>query len=284
MPVTTHLDSILSVRPAVLWVEDRLTKEYLQRIWQPEDQLFQILIAGSAENVIAVVHDLQGNGYGHVFGFTDRDFRTSNRSRWNSPSQDMLTYRPERFEIENYLLDWEALAGCDENMNRFKRTRADIEQRAAQYANEMLWWMACRKVLSDFHHRLTDHFPTHPKVNQINSLPDAESYIRIARNWWNDFPEHSKYIQQPGTLTNDLQTAYNDNRGDLSSGNWTRNFSGKEIFRSVRGFLFNKSYASAEEMDTDMTKSVADWQIENNSVSAELIELKKSIKRRVEIP
>ena len=283
MSVTTHLDSLLSVRPVVLWVEDRLTKEYLQRIWQPEDQLFQILIAGSAENVIAVVRDLQEKGYGHVFGFTDRDFRTSNRSQWNSPSQNMLIYRPERFEIENYLLDWEALAGCDENKSRFDRPQIDIEQCATRYAEKMLCWMACRKVLSDFHHRLVDHFPTHPKVTQINSLPDAENYIQTARDWWNDFPVHSEYIQQPDTLTNNLRTAYDDNQGELSSGNWKINFSGKEIFRSVRGFLFNKSYASAEVMDTDMAKSVADWQVENNSVPNELIELKKSIKRRVEI-
>lgn len=96
MPVPTHLDSLLSVRPVVLWVEDMLTKEYLQRIWQPEDQLFQILIAGGLENVSAVVHDLQGKGYGNVFGFADRDFRESNRARWGSPSREMRIYRPGR--------------------------------------------------------------------------------------------------------------------------------------------------------------------------------------------
>ncbi|OQY60141.1 MAG: hypothetical protein B6245_02950 [Desulfobacteraceae bacterium 4572_88] len=73
--------------------------------------MFQILIAGSAENLISVVNDLQKNGYGHVFGFTDRDFRKTNRTSWNNP--DMLIYKPDHFEIENYLLEWEALAGCD---------------------------------------------------------------------------------------------------------------------------------------------------------------------------
>lgn len=285
MPVvsTTHLDNLLSVRPIVLWVEDRMTKEYLQRVWQPEDQLFQILIAGSLENVTAVVRDLQRSGYGHVFGFTDRDFRNSNRSQWNRPSPDMLIYRPDRFEIENYLLDWAALAGCDENVNRFSRTRTDIEQHATRYANRMLWWMACRQVLSDFHERLVGHFPAHPKADHINSVQDAENYIRTARNWWNDFPGHSTHIRNPSTLTNHLQTAYNDNRGDLNSGDWKINFSGKEIFRLIRGFLFNQNYASAEEMDTDLAKSVADWQINNHSVPSEIIELKNSIRTRLNV-
>ncbi len=283
MPVVaTHLDTLLSVRPIVLWVEDKLTREYLQRVWQPEDQFFQILIAGTIENVMAVVRDLQENGYRHVFGFTDRDFRKSNRSQWSNPSSDMLIYRPDRFEIENYLLDSAALAGCHEN-SRFSRTLTDIEHRATQYANGMLWWMACRQVLSDFHKRLVGHFPTHPKVNQIKNLQDAESHIRTARNWWNDFPGHSAYIQNRNTLANNLQTAYNDNHGDLSNGNWKVNFSGKEVFRHLRGLLFNQRYASDEVMDADLAKSVADWQLDNNSIPNELIELRDSIKTRLNV-
>ncbi len=38
---------------------------------------------------------------------------------------------------------------------------------------------------------------------------------------------------------------------------------------------------SADEMDTDLAKSVADWQISSNSVPNELIKLKDSIKTRV---
>ncbi|RLC12054.1 MAG: hypothetical protein DRI57_18160 [Deltaproteobacteria bacterium] len=280
--VTTHLEKLLTDRPVVLWVEDMLTKEYLQRVWQPEDQLFQILIAGSTENVIAVVHDLQKSGYGHVFGFTDRDFRESNRSRWNSPTQDMRIYRPDHFEIENYLLDWKALAGCHENINRHSKARTMIEERATQYADGMLWWMACRQALSDIHKRLVEHFPTHPKVCDIKSIQNAENHIITNHNWWNDFPANSADIQSLNYLRNNLQTAYNGNQGDLNNGSWKVNFSGKEIFRSVRGFLFNESYASAEVMDTDLAKSVADWQI-NNKVPPELIELRDSIRTRLNV-
>ncbi|MCP4353517.1 MAG: hypothetical protein GY795_49335 [Desulfobacterales bacterium] len=44
MTTYTNLHALLSARPVTLWVEDMLTKEYLQRIWQPDDIFFQILI------------------------------------------------------------------------------------------------------------------------------------------------------------------------------------------------------------------------------------------------
>ncbi len=72
MTTYTNLHALLSARPVALWVEDMLTKEYLQRIWQPDDIFFQILVAGTNDSVTAVVRDLQENGYGNVFGLTDR--------------------------------------------------------------------------------------------------------------------------------------------------------------------------------------------------------------------
>lgn len=282
MPIiATNLDILLSSRHIVLWVEDTLTREYLRRVWQPDDLLFQILIAGSIDNVTAAVRDLQENGYGHVFGFTDRDFRSSNRSQWNDPSPNMYIYRPDRLEMENYLLDWVALAECDENKNRYNRSPEVIQNRVTQYAQNMLWWMACRQVIYHCHERLTGHFPEHPKVMDINSFLDAKTYIKTTRGWWNRFPEHAAYIQNPDNLTSDLHDACSKNQNDLNDGTWVKNFSGKEIFRMIRGFLFNRRYDSNEVMDTDLAKSVADWQIENDAVPVEIMELKKSIMNRV---
>ena len=67
MITSTHLQRLLTERPLVLWVEDTITKAYLERIWQPDDSLFQILVAGGNDSVGAVVHDLRDQGYDHVF-------------------------------------------------------------------------------------------------------------------------------------------------------------------------------------------------------------------------
>ncbi|MDM8517547.1 hypothetical protein QUF76_15230 [Desulfobacterales bacterium HSG16] len=136
-------------------------------------------------------------------------------------------------------------------------------------------------MIYDCHERLTDHFPEHPKIIDINSFLDAETYIKTTRGWWNRFPEHAAYIQNSANLTTNLHDAYTVNQKDLNDGKWVENFSGKEIFRMIRGFLFNRRYNSNEVMDTDLAKSVADWQIENNVVSLELMDLKNSIMNRV---
>ena len=79
-----------------MWVEDNVTKEYLQRIWQPDDQLFLIAVAEGVESVRATVHNLRTNGYSNVFGLIDRDFRSSNRSKCENPDQETIVYVPER--------------------------------------------------------------------------------------------------------------------------------------------------------------------------------------------
>lgn len=284
MRAISHLEPLLSGRPIVLWVEDRLTREYLQRIWQPDDQWFQILIAGSRESVISVVHDLQGSGHGHVFGLIDRDFGDSNRSRWQAPSSEIFIYRPQRLEMENYLLDEAALAGCGENINRYHRTQNDIQARASQYAERSLWWMACRQVLSHYHEKLVGRFPRHPLVDGIQSLEQAKAYIQTRRNWWPELPDNVAHMMDSENITTDLQAAHSRYQEFLSQGRWSEHFSGKEIFRRIRGYLFNQNYARPEVMDTDLAKSVADWQLANGSVPDELLELKDAILRRVGLP
>jgi len=119
----THLGPLLQARPIVLWVEDRSTREYLSTVWQPEDQLFQLLIAGGNATVVAVVHDQREAGYEHVFGLADRDFGESNHDRWQNPQSGLAVFKATALEVENHLLNWEALAGCSENVKRLRRKK-----------------------------------------------------------------------------------------------------------------------------------------------------------------
>ena len=82
MTLGSHLAPLLSQWPVIVWVEDRLTRAYLQDIWQADNALVQILVAGGNEAVAGVVHDLRVLGHANVFGFADRDFRSTNRDKW----------------------------------------------------------------------------------------------------------------------------------------------------------------------------------------------------------
>ncbi|MCX7046769.1 MAG: hypothetical protein NTX50_14945 [Candidatus Sumerlaeota bacterium] len=279
----THLQMLLTRRPIVLWVEDIVTKTYLERIWQPEETLFNICVAGGNDTVDAVVHDLRDQGYGYVFGLADRDFGNANVAQWMNPASSLEVFRPSCHEIENYLLDWDALAGCEENMNRYSRLVSAIESRVRQQAQTMVWWMACRTVLSRYRSRLIGDYPKHPKIPHVASLEQAEQHILTQRNWWCDLPTVASHIQIQGNVTMDLREEHNAHGAQLADGSWIREFAGKELFRSARGFLFETGNTAGEQMDVNLAQSVGEWQTANNKAPQELLSLKTALKNRVGI-
>jgi hypothetical protein len=283
MTISTHIAPLLMSRPIVLWVEDKLTKEYLSEVWQAENALIHILVAGGNDAVTGVVHDLQGQGYHHVFGLADRDFKTSNKDRWLQITSEIEVFRPTVLEIENFLLDWDALAGCEENCFRKNRTADAIRERAGNYARDLCWWMACRNVLSEIRSCLIDEYPHHPATVTVRSCEDAIDYIKTNRNWFDTFLNHADRILNFVEIENSLFTAHNNLIQSFESGQWSHEFSGKEIYRFVRGYLFNEKYAGVEAMDIDLAKSVAKWQSEHGCFPQELLELSVALKMRVGI-
>lgn len=266
----------------ILWVEDNLTKEYLSEIWKPEITFF-LFLRGAGSNVVhgsVNEHRLQGEGY--VFGIVDRDFRLSNYPNWKHPNSDISVFRPTMHEIENYLLDWQALAGCKTNTDRYNRSANEIETRAFEFANKMTWWMACRSVLSKYRDDLIGTYPNHSSIENIQSQTDADNHFTQS-DWYNSLGPNTSYILNSSSLSNDLLQAYATHNNQLANGDWIREFSGKELFRHIRGYIYNEKRSTREEMDIDLAKSVAEYQRDNKTVPNELLELKDAIKNRVRI-
>jgi hypothetical protein len=128
MAATSDLQPFLSQKPIVLIVEDRLTKFYLLDAWGPDEQYFNILVAGGKATVQGMVEELRRHGHSNVFGLVDRDFGTSNAARWSGQNGPPEILRPDFHEIENVLLDSQALEGCDLNSQRDNRTAVEMEQ------------------------------------------------------------------------------------------------------------------------------------------------------------
>lgn len=283
MITSTHLAPLLMSRPIVLWVEDRLTKEYLTEVWQEDDTLIQILVAGGNDSVTGVVHDLRGQGYLHVYGLADRDFKNSNKDRWLQSTSEVVVFRPTVLEIENFLLDWDAMAGCEENCLRKSRTADEIRLLAEKFARDSVWWMACRSVLSKIRCCLVDNYPHHPIREKVRSSGEAMAYIKTNRGWFESFPEHSGRIANIKEIEQSLHVAHDNLTRSIEDNSWLHEFSGKEIYRHVRGYLFNKKYAGVEVMDIDLAKSVAKWQSAHGRFPEELLELSTALKMRVGI-
>ena len=68
-----------------LWVEDCLTRAYLDALWN--DSAVKFLIGGGRDGVGAILKDAEDAGYTNVFGVIDRDFEPSNQSDWMDPAK-----------------------------------------------------------------------------------------------------------------------------------------------------------------------------------------------------
>ena len=264
-----------------LWVEDAITRVYLKECWQNDpDVLF--LTGGGNDNVGAVVKDAEERGYRNVVGFIDRDFRMSNRADWLNLEKGSRRFVPTVHELENYLLDEAALAACA--MNTGRRSAADILQRLQVRAGQLVWWMACRRVIADLREEFLGDFPEHPKCPQVDDQASAERYI-VDQDWFKQLKERANTVTTTGEISTRLGKAHVAARGQLSSNDWKRDFSGKELFRDVRGWIYINApeRASKSELDVDMARAVAQWQVANGTVPSEVTELRSAIRRKAGI-
>jgi hypothetical protein len=263
-----------------LWVEDVLTREYLKGIWEDDPDFF-FLIAGGNENIAAILKDAEERGYTNVFGYVDRDFGPSNRANWTDTTKRARRFVSNSHEIENFLLDKDALAGCA--LNTESRSAPDIDNRLKARASELVWWMACRSVIVELRKDFREDFLEHPKCPDVYDLDSAERYI-TSQGWFAGLKIRAYNVSAPGEISKRVTAAKGIMANTIDDGSWRIHFSGKELFRHVRGLIYKKlprSDVSKTELDLDVAKSVARWQVDNCSVPKELVVLRQVMRQRV---
>lgn len=260
-----------------LWVEDAVARIYLNECWQHDPEIF-FLTAGGSENVGAVLKDAEERGYGNVFGFRDRDFRASNRADWFDARKGFQCFVPEVHEVENYLLDEAALGGCMLNNNN--RNAVNIRRRLNGRAKGLVWWMACRQVIVGLAEEFRAGFLEHPKCPEVTDLTSAEQSI-ITQEWFGQLKVRANRATKSGEISRRLKEAHSFFQAHLTSGQWKDTFSGKELFREVRGWVYTPPRpASRTDLDVDLAREVARWQVENHRVPLEVLELRQAIRQK----
>jgi hypothetical protein len=264
-----------------LWVEDAVSRVYLKECWQDDPDIL-FLTAGGNESVAAILNDAEARGYANVVGFVDRDFGTSNRADWLNPAKGFRRFVPTVHELENYLLDDAALAGAV--INTGGRASGEIRGRFEKRAHELTWWMACRSVIADLADAFIGEFPRHPKCPQVVDLKSAEDCI-VGQEWFKQLKGHSDSATAEGEIRNRLTLAHTNTEQQAASDGWKREFSGKELFRDVRGWVYTEppAKASPSDLDVDVARAVAQWQVANNTVPGEVTELRTAIRRKAGI-
>ncbi|MBK8698023.1 MAG: hypothetical protein IPN17_38735 [Deltaproteobacteria bacterium] len=180
-----------------------------------------------------------------MFGLVDRDFAMPSRA-------GDAVMRTERHEIENHLLDFDALARL-----RHGKTAAEIGEIAREKAVRVQAWMAVRRTLLEMKQDLPG-FPPDPKVSDV---PDAST----ARQWLSAlaYPKSlERKINKAWTKTDllDKRLPHLEQQcsSEIASGKWVEFFSGKEIFRHLRSVVPWRFQFDNEE---DLAFKVAErWQ------------------------
>lgn len=263
-----------------LWVEDSLTREYLDGVWQ--DTSIKYLIAGGHEGIRSVVKDAEEAKYRNVFGLTDRDFRPSNHPDWSNPTKTFRTFVLPVHEIENYLLDAESLSGCQ--LNNIRRTQSEVEQLMVDRASLLCWWAACRKVIGELRSRFRTSFLNDPKCPQVTDLAQAHGHI-CKSDWFRHLATHTAQSTEQD-IEKMLGEAHREACGQIESGAWKVDFPGKELFRDIRSRVHDAQKLKGPppttgDLDIAVAKSVAKWQAEKQKVPSELIELRQALKDRI---
>jgi hypothetical protein len=264
-----------------LWVEDTLTRDYLRKVWQDHPALV-FYVGGGIEGVNAVLREAEIAGLNNVFAFVDRDFGTSNRPNWNNPAAGSRRFVSSHHEIENHLLAPDAIAGC--SLNTGRRSAADIEARMHQRATELAWSTACRCVIAEAKRNTLQNFPAHPKCPPVTDQATAESYI-LGLPWWAQLQAFAPSLAN-ANLKAKLLAHHAAVSSWLGSKQWTVEFSGKELFLHVSGWVYANPVpgGSPAANHSDLAKAVGEWQAANNQVPQELSELLTVLKARTGIP
>lgn len=271
MPGGSELDALYKNRPIVVWVEDETTKLYLEALWQ--DPQIGFLVSGGCDNLRSFIDEARKFA-NNVFGYRDRDFGPSNRSTWGRE----VVFRGDTFEIENFLLDEEAMAGC--SLNSKGRTEAYLLGEMQRIAGGMAWWMAARATIVWMRNQVLNDFVPHPTPGIVTDRATALDSI-IGSSWWKATRPVLGPLLQQGSLETQIDQEHTRYSAALASGGWKSEFSGKEIWSQLWRQLWRQNPPRSGELDT--VKAVASRQRESGRVPRELGDLRDTLRQRAKL-
>lgn len=277
MRPTSDLIGLYRSFPAYLWVEDEETRTYLEAVWTGES-LIKILVAGGHGHIHAVVNAARNDWNAHVFGFRDRDFGESNQDRWTDPSVTVMT--ASVVEIENYLLlDSEPIAACDVNTKGL--SAAQVDAALHELATPLTWWMSCRHTITKIRDDIMRNFIEHPSREKVRSQKDAEDAI-LASAWWKEvLPAFQPKWPGQAAITASLVKHQADYQAMLQSGDWRREFSGKEILRDLTARIWTERRPPDPEGRLGLIQAIGKEQLKRRQVPREIEQLRLAIRRRI---
>lgn len=262
--------------PLYLVVEDEETRTYLQQVWAGES-LIGFYVAGGLGHVQAAVTAARNDGHTHVFGLRDRDFGPGNRARWNE--RGVLVFVSDACEVENLLLDAEAIARCD--VNTANKDAPQIERDMLALARPLVWWMASRRTIAELRDGVFKDFIEHPPRAAVHDEVTAIDAV-VQHPWWTGvLPGLSAAWGSRAHVEARLRAHAADYAQMLTTSAWKQEYSGKEILRDLMTRVWTRSRPSDPEGRVTFVQSIARTQREIGRVPLEIRELRTALRARI---
>ncbi len=261
----------------VLVVEDRMTEVYLRRLF--DDAVSEFVTAGGHGSVTALVKDLrvQDDGRNRVFGFCDRDFGSSNATTWDKvPNGPPFVFRPRRMEIENYLLDEQAVFKAAKRLGApHVKTADEIKSLFLSEAARQRFWIACRMEMAVIHEAMQKEFPKTPSIDSISTMQSAVDYIEKS-TWGETVISNLNVALDGASIQNGVNAFLQGYEESLRNGTWSDNCSGKEIYKAVCQMIFD----DYRHRQYDFAMAIAECQLHDDTVPRDLLLLRDILERQ----
>lgn len=263
----------------IVYVEDKVTQIYLSNL-QPNRSLVQFIIVGGRNRVFGCLEDDFRNNVGLSLGVTDRDFDRNAKLGWCITDVGREYYCLPAHEIENYLLDFEAIESfrCP-GVNPQKPASHWLEI-AKKIANDYLYSVVYNQVLSDLQREHSRNYPKHLSLscgpgadygitlNGVKIETEKELVEKVrGETWFANAAQGFESLFGPKSLEERVIQAVGYYKSILGCNGcgWVYEFPGKEMYKAI-----TNSMSLTDSYSEDLAKYIARKQKANNTIPTDI--------------
>ena len=231
-----------------VYVEDEITRRYLNAIIGDKGKLVSFIVVGGAKTVLGMLEDaVRCNRKDVTFGIVDRDYACSDSYGWSEKSGASY-YKLPMHEIENYLLDFDAIAEFTPKGKPTGKSAEHWRIIAHTVAKEYLYSIVYNQLISDVRRKIGCKFPkqivlsSSPKrdyaiITNGETLHSTDDVVRRfeAEPWFGEIETGIAEFKQHDSLLSIINSHVANYTAILNSTDdaWKRDFPGKEMFEGI---------------------------------------------------
>ena len=262
-------------KSVLVYVEDVTTKVYLDELLGNNGKFVEVIVVGGRQSVLGVIEDDVRNKVTRTLGIVDRDFNSNVQGGWTLKYNRVFLL--PNHEIENYLLDFDAIASYTPGGKSAPKDASHWQELAHSIAERYVYSATYNRLIAEIQSKLCQNYPeaihlsTNPAKNcgsdpsgvVLKNLNEVVSHLK-AQPWMAANPpnilagalKNSELVKSATDIFTAFDVALHDPQDS-----WVRCFPGKEMFRAITTTLLK-----GNEDDANLVMWIARKQLESKTV------------------